>query len=94
MNTRRDKRFKLRRMKRVFKRSPRLMERYGAFKDLVGQVSSTFHALRRRMDADGDAPLWATRRHYLRRSKQADRARRKATEARRLRTTAESRRKA
>jgi hypothetical protein len=91
MNTRRARKFELRRRKREFKRSPRMQERYGAFKDMVGQAHDTFQALRRKMDAEGDAPLWATRKRNLRKLKRADGASRKAAKARRLRTIAEAR---
>jgi hypothetical protein len=93
MNTKRVNKFKLRRMKRAFERSPRLQKQVGAFKDLVHQAHDTFHALRNKMDRDGDSPLWATRRRYLRRGNQAHRALKKAVRARELRTTAENARR-
>jgi hypothetical protein len=90
MNTRQTEKARLRRLKREFMRSPNAQSRYRAFRDLVGQAHETFHALRRNMAVEGNAPLWATRRRNLRKLNQSDRAAKKAAEARRLRTIAEA----
>lgn len=81
MNTRRARKFELRRRKREFGRSQGQQRHYRALKDLVGQAHDTFQALRRNMAVERNVPLWATRRRNLRRLNQSQRAARKTAEA-------------